>query len=191
MIKKARIFGAMLGFVMLVQSGQAVAAPTIEFEAVRTEVTLSSTFLQAATALGLTLHPVRPGRISKGKARFPITVGELDLANAKGEIQHSGGLRISKEGVVVELTLFIIDTTGTPVLTGLVKANDSVVGRIPLFDLQLPPLTLPLPQQSRLSVPNVAVTLSNEAATALNNAFGVTAFSEGLAIGTARVSLKR
>ena len=188
---KSRYLAALLGVVSALCADGVMAAPTVDFKAVRTEVVLSSTFLEAATALGLNLQPVRPGRISKAKARFPVIAAELDLANAKGEIQHSGGLRFSKNGTVVELTLFIIDTTGAPVLTGIVKANGSVVGRIPLFDLELPELALPIPQQSRLTVPGVAVKLSDEAATALNGAFSVSAFTEGLSIGTAKVILKR
>jgi hypothetical protein len=191
MVKKSAIFGAILGLMAVACVSQAAAAPTVSFKSTRTEVVLSSTFLNAATALGLTLHPVKPGRISKGKAFFPIIAGELDLQNAKGEIQHSGGLRISKDGVVVELTLFVIDTIGTPVLTGIVKANGSIVGRIPLFDLALPAITLPLAPEKRFSIPGVAVTLTNEAAAALNGAFGVTAFTEGLDIGSAKVTVKR
>jgi hypothetical protein len=98
-------------------------------------------------------------------------------------------LRLTGGGTVVELTQFIIDTADTaPILTGLVKVNDSVVGRLPLFHLALPSLTLPLPRSRRITIPGVGVTLTDTAAQALNGAFGVTAFSAGIPIGHATVS---
>ena len=92
----------------------------------------------------------------------------------------------------VELRNFIIDTTGTaPVLTGLVVANEGTVGRIPLFDLVLPTgIMLPLKAQGpmkSLTLAGVSMKLTSGAATALNDAFGVTAFTAGLPIGTAKV----
>ncbi|NJM36514.1 MAG: hypothetical protein HC845_00780 [Akkermansiaceae bacterium] len=92
----------------------------------------------------------------------------------------------------VELRNFIIDTTGaTPVLTGLVVANENTVGRLPLFDLVLPEgITLPLqPKGSMksLTLSGVSLKLTAGAAEALNGAFNVTAFAEGLPIGTAKV----
>lgn len=83
------------------------------------------------------------------------------------------------------------DTAGdAPVLTGSVKANDSVVARIALFDLALAsaPQARQLRRYGTLQVDDVAVTLSAEAASALNDVFGVTAFAAGLPIGTARVN---
>jgi hypothetical protein len=74
------------------------------------------------------------------------------------------------------------------VLTGLVTVNDSLAFRAPLFALELPELTLPLsPQRSRVVVPEVKVTLTKEAADALNQVFNVSAFQPGFNIGTATV----
>jgi hypothetical protein len=160
------------------------AAPTAGIKAGATTVTPASSFLEAATSLGVQVAPLK-GRV----LRFPITGGTSDLANARGEIHHSGGLSLTAGSTVVQLRDFTIDTTATPVLTGMVVANGSVVGRVPLFKVGLPSLTLPLePKQQRLLIPGATLSLTAEAATALNGAFGVSAFTENFAIGTADVA---
>lgn len=124
---------------------------------------------------------------------FPITSGQIDLANAKGEVIHSGGLTLTAGTTVVDLSQFIIDTTQSsgPVLTGLVKANGSVVGRIPLFTITLPSLTLPLSVKRTLTIPSAALILTDQAAEALNGAFNVTAFTVGIPVGTAKIVLDK
>lgn len=169
-------------------SGTLTAAPTADFRIGVTTVTPDAGFLAAADSLGVSVAP-----ISGRKLAFPITAGSIDLANAAGEILHSNGLVLKAGGTVVELRNFIIDTTGaSPVLTGLVVANETTVGRLPLFDLGLPAgLTLPLAPKGpfrALRLPNVTLTLTDDAAAALNGAFSVTAFAEGFLIGKAKVS---
>jgi hypothetical protein len=167
------------------------ASPTKTLFGGNTTVTLSSDFTGALTSLGLSARSLHPAsRIRRSKVSFPIASGNLDFENAKGEILHIGGLRLSNQTTTVKLTNFIIDTTGEqPVLTGLVQANGSVVGRIKLFKLQLPALTLPLPDSLfQLHIPNVGVKLTADAAGALNQVFGTTAFVEDFNIGTASVS---
>jgi hypothetical protein len=181
---------AVLG-IALVMSSTAFAAPTIKYKGLRTDVAIAAGFTAALTSLGVTVEPLRGSRIISGQGQFPVIAAEVDLASAAAEIIHSGGLKLSAGSTVVELSLFTIDTTSTPVLTGLVKANGSIVGRIPLFDIQLPALTLPLSSGRKLTIPNAVLTLSNEAAAALNSVFGVSAFVEGFEIGVAHVILKR
>lgn len=181
--------GGFLTLAAVAHAPDALAAPTVRLAGTVTVVTFSSTFTGAAQALGLDLDPVGTSALAGNRAFFPISSGAIDAANAAGEILHLGGLRIERSGTQVELSDFIIETTGTPRLTGLVTANGNVVGRVPLFNLALPSLSLPLaPQQGRnLRIPGVGVTLTTEAATALNQVFGVSAFTTGLDIGTAEV----
>lgn len=169
----------------------ALAAPTVTTIAGDTRVELSSTFLSALTSLGVSASATYPARLRGAEARFPIPTGEIDLGSVKGEIVHGGGLNLKAGDLTVNISSFVIDTTGdAPVLTGLVKANDSVVGRIALFDLALgsAPQVNRNPLFGTLRVENVGVTLTAEAAAALNDVFGVTAFAEGIPIGTARVN---
>ncbi len=176
--------------ILVFSSLSVFASPTKSLFGGSTSVTFSSDFTGALTSLGLTVRSTHPAsRIRNSRVSFPIAAGNLDFQNAKGEIIHDGGLKLSNQTTVVKLSNFIIDTTAEqPVLTGLVQANGSVVGRIKLFKLQLPALTLPLPDNTfQIHIPNVGVKLTADAAAALNGVFGVTAFVEDFNIGTARV----
>lgn len=128
--------------------------------------------------------------------QFPIVSGEIDLQGNKGEIAHMGGLTLKKDKTAVNLSSFVIDTTGAaPVLTGLVKVNDSLVGRMPLFDL-----TLKSPGTGASAKPiggqvgklqlSAALKLSKDAAAALNEVFGTTAFTAGIPVGAAALSTR-
>ncbi|HMZ80736.1 MAG TPA: hypothetical protein PLL06_13620 [Acidobacteriota bacterium] len=156
----------------------------------KTSVTLSTDFVGALTTLGVAPDRVSPAKLKRGIASFPIPSGALDLSTAKGEIDHTGGLTLTAGSTRVQLLNFVIDTTGTtPVLTGLVVVNGTLLGRLPLFDLALPALTLPIQPgaNGRVTIGNVGVTLTETAAGALNQVFGVTAFVKGFNIGTAVV----
>lgn len=168
-------------------AGSAVAAPTVGIKSGVTTVTPDGGFLAAAKSLSVTVGPIQGKTLA-----FPFLAGNIDLANAKGEILHSGGIVLKSATTTVELRNFIIDTTGTmPVLTGLVVANEVTVGRIPLFSLVLPAnITVPLQAKGKmkmLTIPGVTLNLTAGAATALNGAFKVTAFKGGLLIGSAKV----
>ncbi|MFN3843637.1 MAG: hypothetical protein ACK4RW_10315 [Rehaibacterium terrae] len=164
------------------------AAPTVSTIAGNTSVTLDAGFVAAAASLGVEVGRAFPGRLNGGVAIFPIPAGEVDLANARGEIAHRGGLDLRAGDLTVTLSSFVIDTTGdAPVLTGLVKANDSVVARLPLFDIALTqaPFTR---GQGQLIIEGAELTLTGTAAAALNDAFGLDGvFAEGFPIGVARV----
>ena len=169
----------------------AQSAPTEATRAGSTSVRLSQDFLGALTTLKVAPAALSPGRLTKTKkgvfATFPITAGAVDLGTVKAEIDHSGGLSLTAGATRVELSAFIIDLAGTrPVLTGLVTVNDSLLARVPLFDLALPRGSV-RGNDDFLKVDGVAVTLSEEAATALNTVFKVDAFVAGLPIGTAFV----
>jgi hypothetical protein len=175
----------------LAVASTANAAPTLSTFAGATRVELSSTFTGALSSLGVSVSREFPAYVSGSVAAFPIPGGEIDLSNAKGEIVHSGGLNLKAGNLTVTLSSFVIDTTGSaPKLTGIVKANDSIVGRITLFDLKLN--AAPEAKESygltNIKIADVDVTLAAEAATALNDAFKVTAFVAGLPIGKAKVN---
>ncbi len=188
---KKMLLSAMIAATFAV-SGIAQAAPSAKISSGYTLVELAPSFVSALTSLNVAPGQVLPG-ILGSVAYFPITGGRIDLSNAKGEIPHGGGLSLTAGSTKVELTDFIINTTGaSPQLTGIVSANGSIVGRIPLFNVALPPelrlpLAAPAAEQAFL-LHGARLTLTAEAATALNGAFGVTAFASGFAIGVAAVS---
>jgi hypothetical protein len=169
-------------------SGQ---TPTQQIELLwgSTNVDLSSGFLNALTSLNITPGTLFPTTLRGTRVNFPITDGTLDRQTLRGEIVHNGGLRLTRGNTKVKLKSFIIDTTGSGiVLTGLVSANGTVVGRIPLFNLQLPSnLSSGNFSFDRVTLNGVAVTLRPEAASALNSVFQTNAFVAGFGIGTANV----
>jgi hypothetical protein len=174
----------------------ATAAPSVQLTRGATEVALYSSFVQALGSLGVTPENVLPGSLTptttSAKIAFPIPTGELDAAGPKLEILHSGGLTLTAGNTRVALTSFIIENLGGHLrLTGVVKANDTIVGRIPLFRVALTQAPVVNPGSggaAHLSIRGARLTLTEDAANALNGAFGVTAFKRGFPIGVAKVS---
>jgi hypothetical protein len=182
--------------------GTAVAEPSVQMVSGNTSVRLSTDLLDALTSLGVEPGVVLPGGLyasgSGVRARFPIPTGEVDVAGPKLEVIHSGGLTLTAGSTRVALTSFIIENineSGDLILTGVVKANDTIVARIPLFDItltQAPELTPGTGGAAdRLAVQQAEVTLTEVAADTLNSAFGLDGvFTAGFPIGTAYISAR-
>lgn len=153
-----------------------------------TRVTPSTDLINALDSLGVEIGKVKPGKLTgKGIAIFPITGGAMDLTRGKSEIIHSGGFSLTAGNTRVVLNNFIIDTTGTsPVLRGTVIVNGELVGRLVLFDVDLSDVNIQQ-KPKLLDITNAELTLNAGAAAALNEIFGVTAFTEGFPIGTANI----
>jgi hypothetical protein len=151
-----------------------------------TTVKLSTELVSALTTLSVTPSGVLPTVISpRGAAIFPISTGVVENSG-KGEIAHTGGLRLTAGSVKVFLSSFLIDTTGaTPVLTGLVTVNDTLVGRAPLFNIVVSSTGGFSIRGRRVVGKGISLTLTDQAAQALNGSFSVQAFSAGIPIGTA------
>jgi hypothetical protein len=175
----------------------ALAAPTVQLVTGQTTVRISTDLLDALGSLGVTPDNVLPGGLhptEQGASLvFPIPTGELDGEGPVLEVLHSGGFTLTAGETRVALTSFIIENLDGPVrLTGVVKANDTIVGRIALFDVELtraPEITgNPASGVGVLRLPGANLTLTEEAATALNEAFGLEGtFTAGFPIGTARI----
>lgn len=171
-------------------ASNAIAAPTASLLAGYTGVTLDAGFTGALKSLNVNLGTLPRTYAGGGIVYFPISGGAIDLANAKSEIIHTGGISLTAGSTRVELSDFLIDTIyGKPILTGIVVLNDSIVDRIPLFDITLPAgFTVPLAPRGRsLTIAGAGLTLNATAASTLNTVFGVTAFAGGFTIGKATI----
>jgi hypothetical protein len=167
------------------------ADPIINTYAGSTTVVLSHTLLGALKSLGVAASRQFPADLIGATARFPIPTGQVDLASAHGEIVHTGGLYLKAGGTTVALSDFVIDTTGpSAVLTGLVSANGQVVGRLPLFDIILTrnPVIKNYGVAGQVTISDASLTLTDQAAAALNGVFAVSAFAKGIPVGSASVS---
>ena len=132
-MKTLRLSGLLLAIGLLPFA--ASAAPTVNTLGGDTRVQLSADLTGALTSLGVSVKASYPARLRGAGATFPIPGGELDLGSLKGEIDHAGGLTLRAGKTEVNLSSYTIDTTGdAPVLTGLVKLNDSVLGRFTQFE---------------------------------------------------------
>lgn len=158
-----------------------------------TSVGLGAEFLSAIENIKVSAFALRPSKVIRKSSltlptvTFPIVSGRIDAADLRGEIAHSGGLRLVSSSAQVDLSNFTIDTTSGAHISGLVVVDGSLAGRIRLFDLQLPPQTLP--QTGRdLKISGIGVRLSSEAALSLNQIFGTGVFQAGMNIGTASVA---
>jgi hypothetical protein len=173
--------------VLVLAGTSALAQKTETVRAGLTSVKLSSELVTALQSLGVAPGTVAPTELRNGKATFPVTGGAIDLKSLKGEVIHSGGLTLTAGGTQVRLQAFTIDTTGSaPVLTGLVVKDGVLLGRVPLFDIGLSNASIQVHDEV-LKINGVGLTLNKAAAGALNSSFGVSAFTAGFPIGTAKV----
>ncbi|MBK7792083.1 MAG: hypothetical protein IPJ62_05895 [Betaproteobacteria bacterium] len=122
----------------------AVAAPTAQINGGYTLVEFLPDFVNALTSLGIAPSKTLPATLYQRIGYFPITGGRIDAATARGEVAARAP-DADQGATQVVLSDFIIDTaSGQPELTGIVTANGTIVGRIPLFNLALPAIALPL-----------------------------------------------
>ena len=165
----------------------AIAAPTASIGGGSTSIRLTAPFTTTLSSLNIGVSKVEESTVRNRAIVSPVIEGALDRADARGEVQHSGGIRFGRSPVFVRFTNFILDTTGAaPVLTADVVVNNSVVSRQPVFDVTLPTLTLPIPNSRRLlSIPSMTLALRTESAEILNSAFTTTSFAPGVSVGRA------
>jgi hypothetical protein len=146
-----------------------------------TALAIEPAVLQALASLGITPGVVAPATLAGTTASFPITGGLAALDLSAATVTHSGGLSLAKGGVVVQLTDFDIRV---PQLFASVNGGAE---KLAIADLDLSALQPAISGRS-VTLGGVGVKLTQGAADALNAAFGTTAFTAGLALGTATVS---
>lgn len=154
----------------------------IAFEGGQTDLVLDPGTGAALTSLGVTPGLIGPATANAdGSFAFPITGGLVDAKTLAGTIPHSGGISLTAGATVVTLTDFIIDTNAKQ-LTAIVAGG----ARTAILDLDLSAVKVTVDGRG-VTVGTVPATLTAGAAGALNQAFGVTAFTAGLKFGVATV----
>jgi len=136
----------------------------------------------ALASLGVQVDLIGPAFGARdGSLAFPITRGVLRGGDLAGQIEHSGGIRLTAGDTELELTRFVIDT-----VRGVLTAEADGI-RIDLLALDVPAGQVSPVGMDDLRISGVPGTLTATAAQELNAAFGVTAFAEGLRFGVATV----
>lgn len=139
----------------------------------------------ALTSLGVAPSVISPGSASAAGLEFPVTAGRVAVGTFVGQISHSGGIALTAGATRVELKNFVIIVSGTPRLTAQVGDSSTRVA----LNLDLSGIRAGVSNRTAV-VRDAKVSLSAEAAAALNAAFGVTALTEGLPLGVADVRAK-
>jgi hypothetical protein len=171
-------------------SSAAQAQPTRSIAAGVTSVRLNNSFLATLRDEGIRARAFEESTTARNSILFPINEGMIDLANARGEIIHAGGMRLVSSSVNVRLTNPKIDTTFSPVLLALVVVNDQVIERLPIFDVKFSGLSTPLnPRRGTLRFTNVTLTLRSEGAQLFNAVFDSQSFSSGQVFGVGTVNM--
>ena len=155
-----------------------------------TTLRFTPTFESSLTTSGLAPGAVEESSLLDGLFIFPVVEGAIDIDTARADIMHGGGVELLGQSLNVTFINLIVDTTSAaPQVTADLVVNNALVVRIPLFDVQLPPLTLPLDTRSgRVSIPATTVTLRSEAAEILNRILATTNFTGGQPVGTSEMT---
>jgi Htaa len=156
------------------------AAATLTLTGEGTTLALDAGTAQVLTDNSIAVAPIDPATSGDGGITFPITGGSVEAESLAGTIDHSGGLRFSAGGTDLDLTDFVIDTSA-----GTLTATAGGA-QVPILDVNLTGLERS-DDMGTIVLEGITVTLSAEGAAALNETFGVTLFSEGLAIGDVTV----
>jgi hypothetical protein len=146
-----------------------------------TSLALDPGAASALQSLNITPGVIAPATAGSAGLSFPITGGTVDAATLAGEIAHSGGITLTRGSTVVELRDFTIGIDDTPALSALVGGQ-----RVEILTLDVANVRRAASGRT-VTVSNVVAKLTAAAANALNQAFGTTAFQEGLTLGTATV----
>jgi hypothetical protein len=184
----------MVALAMLVSTAIASAQNTQTVSNGTTTLTFATGLVSAINGAGISLGTVSPSQFHSNNSyvTFPEIGGAIDLDTGGAQIIHSGGLTVTAGATKVVLQSFIIDTTtGTPVVTGLVSVNGTLLGRLPIFDLSLSSaITLPLTTNrfGQFTISGVSVTLDSAIAGLLNSTLGNPGLTGGLPIGTATIN---
>jgi hypothetical protein len=176
------VLAAFLCLVLAAPAGAHRKSSTLKFTGGKTTLALAPGAADALSSLGVSVAPLAPARAGRAGIAFPITSGRADAKTLAGAIRHSGGLRLSKGDTVVDLRRFTIRLDKSPDLTAKVGGS-----RVSILDLDLSGAKVHAGTR-RVTVSGVRATLTQAAADALNAAFGTSAFSQGLELGTAKVA---
>lgn len=160
-------------------AGYKLGSAAVTLQQAATRVTLDAGTAKALKDLGVAVGVDAPAAAGS-TIQFPITNAGGKIA-LNAPITHSGGLTFSAGGKTLSVGNFTID-----VGAGLLYAETSPVGRLALFKVDLSGAKTTTPG-IQVRVTGAKLSLTAGAAGALNSTFGVTAFTDGLAIGTADV----
>ena len=147
-----------------------------------TDVVVNPAVSAAFKHAGITVTAVAPAT-GKTTLLFPVSAGQIVVATLVGTVDHTGGLTFSHIGKSVTLTNFVVNTS-TKQLTATVGGQS-----MPIFDLNLAALKRASGGHRTVVASNIKLTVTSQAAIALNSGLGVSTFKGGMNFGTATLTV--
>jgi hypothetical protein len=151
------------------------------FIAGTTTLTFSPEAMGVLANQGIALAPISPGSAAGASLSFPIRPSKIDAKSLGGQVLQRGGLSLTKGATRVEVANFSITLVGRPIL--------SAPGPGDLFALDLSTMKRSVSGRT-LRLTGIVARLTPEAAAALNQLFGTTAFNTSITVGTMTVTAK-
>jgi hypothetical protein len=147
-----------------------------------TAVVVNPAISAALKQAGITVAAIPPAT-AKTRLRFPVSGGQIVLATLAGTVDHAGGLTFRHSGKSVTLTNFVVNTK--------TKQFTATVGRQSMLIFKLNHAWRERASRSRGTVVarNVKLTVTSQAATALNSDLGVSTFKAGKNFGVATLTV--
>ena len=147
-----------------------------------TDVVVNPAVSAALKHADITVTAVAPAT-AKTTLLFPVSGGQIVVATLAGTVDHTGGLTFRHSGKSVTLTNFVINTN-TKQLTATVGGQS-----MPIFDLNLASPKRASGPHRTLVASNIKLTVTSQAATALNSGLGVSTFKGGMNFGIATLTV--
>ena len=185
---------------------QATKTKKVKVTGENTTLTLSKAAGDALAANGIAVAPVDPATASPdGSLSFPITGGRVNPENLRGFIAHRGGIKLTRGDKTAVLRRFVIvNSKRGAYLDGLALVRKHVRGhgfrgahhgnaRVRFVQVYRAIRILKLGNVVRADADGKVVvtadgSVTKAAAKYLNRKLDVTLFTEGLAIGSAKVT---
>lgn len=163
---------------------ETAAAEMVTLTGEDTYLVLDPTTAGVLTDNQVAVAPAAPAEAAQDGIAFPITGEQVDAATlTSGVITHTGGLTFTAGETDLTVTDFSVDLA-----TGILTATLPDGATLPLLTLDLSMADVSDTDQGK-DVKGVKGALTADAATALNDTFGVELFTDGLAIGTLDLTL--
>ena len=147
-----------------------------------TAVAVDPALSAALKHTGVTVTAVAPATATR-RLRFPVSGGQISVKTLAGTVDHTGGLTFRHGGKSVRLVHFIINTQ-TKQLTAAVSGHS-----MPVFDLNRARPNHVDSRHGTIVASNIKLTVTPQAATALNSDLGVTTFKTGMNFGIAKLTV--
>ncbi len=158
---------------------------------VGTTVTLDPGTAMVLQQNNVMVAPVAPATADASggmvKVTFPITSGNVDiypqtvLPFIRGTVKHTGGLTFSAGGKSLSVTNFIVDP-GASTLTATAGGS-----QVMLLELDGSKVMVGKDSAGHVTLDGTVAKLSQAAADALNQTFGVSLFKRGIPLGTVHI----